>query len=84
MSMLEITSISLLMQKAIWKGLMIDSEKSGAIDAAKFILDVLKQHDKEFDRLVTELGDKADNIKKIGESLDRIQAITDRLLTSLK
>jgi hypothetical protein len=84
MSMHEITSISLLMQNSNLEGVIIDSEKSGAIEAVKFILNVLKQHNKEFDHLVTQLGDEADKIKKVGESLDKIQAVVDRSLTSVK
>jgi len=83
--MLEITSISLLTQKkAVGKGFKIDSENSGAIDAVKFILSVLKQHEKDLDHLITELGYTADKLKKLGELTDKIQLTADRLSASLK
>lgn len=66
------------------KGFKIDSENSGAIDAVKFILSVLKQHEKDLDRLITELGYTADKLKKIGELTDKIQLTADRLSASLK
>jgi hypothetical protein len=45
---------------------------------------VLKQHEKDLDRLITELGHTADKLKKIGELTDRIQLTADRLSASLK
>jgi hypothetical protein len=83
--MIEITSISLLTpKKGSGKGFKIDSGNSGAIDAVKFILSVLKQHEKDLDRLITELGHTAGKLKKIGALTDRIQLTADRLSASLK
>jgi hypothetical protein len=84
MSMFEITGIFLPCEKGIWKGFAIDSNKSGAIDTAKFILDVLKQHRNDLNRLVTKLGHTAAEFKKIDESMDRMQFIVDDLLDSLR
>jgi hypothetical protein len=84
MSMFEITGIFLPCEEVIWKGFAIDSNKSGAIDTAKFILDVLKQHRNDLIRLVTKLGQTAAEFKKIDELIDKMQLIVDDLLDSLK
>jgi hypothetical protein len=68
----------------IWKGFAIDPKKSGAIESAKFILEVLKQHRSDLDHQTTKLGKNVAKIKKIDEHLERIQLIVDNISDLLR
>jgi hypothetical protein len=70
--------------EVIWKGFAIDSKKSGAIESAKFILEVLKQHRSNLDHQTTKLGKTVTKIKKIDKHLDRMQLIVDNISDLLR
>ena len=59
------------------------SEKSPsrdeALEALDFIVNVLKEHEKDLDRLVNELGSVAGQIGETGELSDKVKMIEDKI-----
>lgn len=57
------------------------NSKNDALEALDFIIDVLKEHEKDLDRLIHQLGIIAENLGEAGEITGRIDKIEDRLST---
>ena len=57
------------------------NSKNDALEALDFIIDVLKEHEKDLDRLIHQLGVIADSIGEAGEITERIEKIEERLST---
>jgi hypothetical protein len=53
--------------------------KNDALEALDFIISVLKEHEKDLDRLINELGVITQKIGDKGESAEKIERIEDRL-----
>jgi D-arabinose 1-dehydrogenase-like Zn-dependent alcohol dehydrogenase len=70
--------------EVIWKGFAIDSKKSGAIESAKFILEVLKQHRIDLDRQIKKLNEIAIAFRKMDELVSKTQMILDDLSVLLR
>jgi D-arabinose 1-dehydrogenase-like Zn-dependent alcohol dehydrogenase len=70
--------------EVIWKGFAIDSKKSGAIESAKFILEVLKQHRIDLDKQLKKLNEIAIAFRKMDELVSKTQMILDDLSVFLR
>lgn len=55
--------------------------KDEALEAIDFIVNVLKQHEKDLDRLIAQLGKITNQITKKGELPPRIETMEERLTT---
>ncbi|NIW11412.1 MAG: hypothetical protein GWN33_13355 [Gammaproteobacteria bacterium] len=55
--------------------------KDEALEAIDFIVNVLKQHEKDLDRLIAQLGKVTSQITKKGELPTRIETMEERLTT---
>jgi hypothetical protein len=53
--------------------------KDEALEAMDFIVNVLKEHEKDLDRLVTELGTVADQLGESGEIDAKVKKIEDKI-----
>ena len=53
--------------------------KDEALEALDFIVNVLKEHEKDLDRLVSELGTVAGQLGETGELSDKVKTIEDRI-----
>ena len=75
-----ISSLKLL---AVWGTRTNMSEKSPskdeALEALDFIVNVLKEHEKDLDRLVSELGNVAGQVGETGELSDKVRMIEDKI-----
>jgi D-arabinose 1-dehydrogenase-like Zn-dependent alcohol dehydrogenase len=70
--------------EVIWKGFAIDSKKSGTIESAKFILEVLKQHRIDLDKQLKKLNEIAIAFRKMDELVSKTQMILDDLSVFLR
>ena len=52
-----------------------------ALEALDFIINVLKEHEKDLDKLITELGNITKQFGETGELTDKIERIENRLST---
>jgi D-arabinose 1-dehydrogenase-like Zn-dependent alcohol dehydrogenase len=68
----------------IWKGFAINPKKSGAIESAKFILEVLKQHRIDLDKQLKKLNEIAIAFRKMDELVSKTQMILDDLSVFLR
>ena len=57
------------------------NSKNDALEALDFIIDVLKEHEKDLDRLIHQLGIIAESLGEAGEITGRIDKIEERLST---
>jgi len=55
--------------------------KNEALEALDFIINVLKEHEKDLDRLVSQLGIITESLGETGEIPDKIEKIEDRITT---
>lgn len=55
--------------------------KDEALEALDFIISVLREHEKDLDRLIGELGNITSSVGKTGEMADKIEKVEDRLST---
>jgi hypothetical protein len=55
--------------------------KDDALEALDFIINVLKDHEKDLDRLINELGNITNKLGDTGEMSDKIAKVEDRLST---
>lgn len=55
--------------------------KDDALEALDFIINVLKEHEKDLDRLLNELGNVTDKLGGAGELSGKIEKVEDRLTT---
>jgi hypothetical protein len=55
--------------------------KDEALEALDFIINVLREHEKDLDRLIGELGTITSSVGKTGEMADKIDKVEDRLST---
>ena len=55
--------------------------KSEALEALDFIINVLKEHEKDLDRLVSQLGIITESLGETGEITGKIEKIEDRITT---
>jgi len=55
--------------------------KDEALEALDFIINVLKEHEKDLDRLVTELSKTTEKFSQTGEITTKIESVEDRLST---
>jgi hypothetical protein len=53
--------------------------KDEALEALDFIVNVLKEHEKDLDRLVSELGTVADQLGENGETNGKVKKIEDKI-----
>jgi hypothetical protein len=53
--------------------------KNEALEALDFIINVLKEHEKDLDRLIGQLGIITDNLGETGEISSKIENIEDRI-----
>ncbi len=53
--------------------------KDEALEALDFIVNVLKEHEKDLDRLVSELGTVAGQLGESGELSDKVKKIEDKI-----
>jgi len=53
--------------------------KDEALEALDFIINVLREHEKDLDRLIGELGKITSSAGKTGEMADKIERVEDRL-----
>jgi hypothetical protein len=53
--------------------------KDEALEALDFIVNVLKEHEKDLDRLVNELGSVAGQLGETGELSDKVKMIEDKI-----
>jgi len=53
--------------------------KDEALEALDFIINVLREHEKDLDRLIGELGKITSSVGKSGEMADKIERVEDRL-----
>ncbi len=53
--------------------------KDDALEALDFIINVLKEHEKDLDRLINELGKITERLGEAGELSGKIQSIEERL-----
>ena len=53
--------------------------KNDALEALDFIINVLKEHEKDLDRLINELGTITEKIGDKGESTEKIERVEQRL-----
>jgi hypothetical protein len=54
--------------------------KDEALEAVDFIINVLKEHEKDLDRLINELGLTTERLGDSGELSDKIERVEERLL----
>ncbi len=55
--------------------------KDEALEALDFIINVLKEHEKDLDRLINDLGTITDRLGDTGELSGKIEKVEDRLAT---
>ena len=55
--------------------------KDEALEALDFIVNVLKEHEKDLDRLINELGNIAEKLGTAGEFSGKIEKVEERLTT---
>ena len=55
--------------------------KNDALEALDFIINVLKEHEKDLDRLVSQLGIITESLGETGEITGKIEKIEDRITT---
>ncbi len=55
--------------------------KDEALEALDFIINVLKEHEKDLDRLIGELGKVTSSVGKTGKMADKIESVEGRLST---
>lgn len=55
--------------------------KDETLEALDFIINVLKEHEKDLDRLIGELGSITSSVGKTGEMADKIERVEERLST---
>lgn len=55
--------------------------KDEALEALDFIVNVLKEHEKDLDRLINELGDVTEKIGDPGELTGKVEKVEERLTT---
>jgi len=55
--------------------------KDEALEALDFIISVLREHEKDLDRLIGELGTITSSVGKTGEMADKIEKVEERLST---
>ena len=55
--------------------------KNEALEALDFIINVLKEHEKDLDRLVSQLGIITESLGETGEITGKIEKIEDRITT---
>jgi len=55
--------------------------KDEALEALDFIVNVLKEHEKDLDRLINELGTVADRMGDTGEISGKVEKVEERLTT---
>lgn len=55
--------------------------KDEALEALDFIINVLKEHEKDLDRLISELGNITSSMGKTDEMADKIEKVEERLST---
>ncbi|MCD6446119.1 hypothetical protein J7L49_04985 [Candidatus Bathyarchaeota archaeon] len=55
--------------------------KDEALEALDFIINVLKEHEKDLDRLINELGDITERLGDAGEFSGKIERVEERLTT---
>lgn len=55
--------------------------KDEALEALDFIINVLKEHEKDLDRLIGELGNITSSVGEAGEMSSKIEKVEDRLST---
>jgi hypothetical protein len=55
--------------------------KDEALEAVDFIINVLKEHEKDLDRLINELGTITDRLGDTGELSGKIEKVEERLTT---
>jgi len=55
--------------------------KDEALEALDFIINVLREHEKDLDRLIGELGTITSSVGKTGDMSDKIDKVEDRLST---
>ncbi len=53
--------------------------KDEALEALDFIVNVLKEHEKDLDRLINELGTVTDQLGQTGELSSKIEKVEDRI-----
>lgn len=53
--------------------------KNEALEALDFIINVLREHEKGLDRLITQLGNITESLGETGEITDKIEKIEERL-----
>jgi len=55
--------------------------KDDALEALDFIINVLKEHEKDLDRLINQLGIITENLGETGEITGKIEKLEDRLMS---
>lgn len=55
--------------------------KNDALEALDFIINVLKEHEKDLDRLISQLGIITESLGDTGEITSKIESIEDRITT---
>jgi hypothetical protein len=55
--------------------------KDDALEALDFIINVLKEHEKDLDRLINQLGIITESLGETGEITGKIEKLEDRLMT---
>ena len=55
--------------------------KNDALEALDFIINVLKEHEKDLDRLISQLGIITESLGETGEITSKIESIEDRITT---
>ncbi|UCE96560.1 MAG: hypothetical protein JSV51_02890 [Candidatus Bathyarchaeota archaeon] len=55
--------------------------KNEALEALDFIINVLREHEKDLDRLIGELGKITSSVGKTGDMADKIDKVEERLST---
>ncbi len=55
--------------------------KNDALEALDFIINVLKEHEKDLDRLISQLGIITESLGETGELTGKIEKIEDRITT---
>lgn len=56
-------------------------KKDEALEAVDFIINVLKEHEKDLDRLINELGRTTERLGNTGELSEKIEKVEERLVT---
>ncbi|MCS7113891.1 MAG: hypothetical protein RMJ15_02645 [Nitrososphaerota archaeon] len=56
-----------------------DTSKDDALEALDFIINVLREHEKDLDRLINELGKITDRLGEAGELSGKIESVEERL-----